>query len=127
MYEIQKDSSPAAKFHAGEFPVITSVGIVAPEKTIAQYAAVKLTANGIEPVVAIAATEAVSSTVVPAKTANENTIANIYGIAAEAATAGDQVVIYITGQFFAEAIPFPEDVEVETLTSAFRNIGIFLK
>lgn len=48
-------------------------------------------------------------------------------IAADDAAAGEEVVVYLTGEFFADAINLPDSVTVDTLTTAFRNIGIFLK
>lgn len=87
----------------------------------------KLTDSGIEPVVKVAASEAVSGTSTPAKSEYENTTAGIYGIAATAAEAAEEVVVYLTGEFFADAITLPEGVTADTLAKAFRNIGIFLK
>ena len=124
MYEIQKDQSVPVKFFAGEYPVVTAVKAVAAGKSVKQYEPVKLTDNGIEPVVKVAASEAVSGTSTPAKSEYENTTAGIYGIAAEAA---EEVVVYLTGEFFADAITLPEGVTADTLAKAFRNIGIFLK
>lgn len=57
----------------------------------------------------------------------ENTTAGIYGIAATAAEATEEIVVYLTGEFFADAITLPEGVTADTLAKAFRNIGIFLK
>lgn len=59
MYEIQKDQSVPVKFFAGEYPVVTAVKAVAAGKSVKQYEPVKLTDNGIEPVVKVAASEAV--------------------------------------------------------------------
>ena len=123
MYEIQKDQSVPVKFFAGEYPVVTAVKAVAAGKSVKQYEPVKLTDNGIEPVVKVAASEAVSGTSTPAKSEYENTTAGIYGIAA----AAEEVVVYLTGEFFADAITLPEGVTADTLAKAFRNIGIFLK
>ena len=119
MYEIQKDQSVPVKFFAGEYPVVTAVKAVAAGKSVKQYEPVKLTDNGIEPVVKVEASEAVSGTSTPAKSEYENTTAGIYGIAA--------TVVYLTGEFFADAITLPEGVTADTLAKAFRNIGIFLK
>ena len=58
MYEIQKDQSVPVKFFAGEYPVVTAVKAVAAGKSVKQYEPVKLTDNGIEPVVKVAASEA---------------------------------------------------------------------
>ena len=66
MYEIQKDQSVPVKFFAGEYPVVTAVKAVATGKSVKQYEPVKLTDNGIEPVVKVAASEAVSGTSTPA-------------------------------------------------------------
>jgi hypothetical protein len=127
MYEIQKDQSVPVKFFAGEYPVVTAVKAVAAGKSVKQYEPVKLTDNGIEPVVKVEASEAVSGTSTPAKSEYENTTAGIYGIAATAAEAAEEVVVYLTGEFFADAITLPEGVTADTLAKAFRNIGIFLK
>ena len=75
MYEIQKDQSVPVKFFAGEYPVVTAVKAVATGKSVKQYEPVKLTDNGIEPVVKVAASEAVSGTSTPAKSEYENTTA----------------------------------------------------
>ena len=94
MYEIQKDQSVPVKFFAGEYPVVTAVKAVAAGKSVKQYEPVKLTDNGIEPVVKVAASEAVSGTSTPAKSEYENTTAGIYGIAATAAEATEEIVVY---------------------------------
>ena len=75
MYEIQKDQSVPVKFFAGEYPVVTAVKAVATGKSVKQYEPVKLTDNGIEPVVKVAASEAVSGTSTPVKSEYENTTA----------------------------------------------------
>ena len=103
MYEIQKDKSVPVKFFAGEYPVVTAVKAVATGKSVKQYEPVKLTDSGIEPVVKVAESEAVSGTSTPAKSEYENTTAGIYGIAATAAQAAEEVVVYLTGEFFADA------------------------
>lgn len=126
MYEIQKDQSVPVKFFAGEYPVVTAVKAVATGKSVKQYEPVKLTDSGIEPVVKVAASEAVSGTSTPAKSEYENTTAGIYGIAATAAQAAEEVVVYLTGEFFADAITLPEGVTADTLAKAFRNISEFM-
>ena len=51
-----------------------------------------------------------------------------YGIVADSvAAADDEVVIYLTGEFFAEALVYETGVTAAGLEVAFRNIGIFLK
>ena len=97
MYEIQKAQSVPVKFFGGEYTVVTAVKAVATGKSVKQYEPVKLTDSGIEPVVKVAASEAVSGTSTPAKSEYENTTAGIYGIAATAAEAAEEVVVYLTG------------------------------
>lgn len=128
MYEIQKDQSVPVKFFAGEYPVVTAVKAVATGKSVKQYEPVKLTDNGIEPVVKVAASEAVSGTSTPAKSEYENTTAGIYGIAATAAQAAEEVVVYLTGEFFCGRYHLAggRDRPIRW-PKAFRNIGIFLK
>lgn len=49
-----------------------------------------------------------------------------YGIAAADAEDG-QVVVYLTGEFFADALVLPEGLEAETVKPLLRENGIFLK
>lgn len=62
----------------------------------------------------------------PARTAAENTTEGLYGIAAEASSGG-QVVVYVTGEFFAAALTLEENVTAALLKPAFRELGVFLK
>lgn len=127
MYEIQSDKTTPVNLFAGDYPVATAVGTVATGKSVKQHEPVKLTENGIEPVVKVNASEANSSSTIPARTEYENTTAGIYGIAAVAANAEEDIVVYLTGEFFANTLNLPEGVTIDTLKKAFRNIGIFLK
>ena len=127
MYEIQKDQTSPVNFFAGDYPVATAVREVSSGKSVKKYDPVKLVDGKVEPVVKVEASEATSGSTIPAKTEYENTTAGIYGIAAGDAGAGEDVVVYLTGEFFADAINLPDSVTAETLTTAFRNIGIFLK
>lgn len=127
MYEIQKDQTSPVNFFAGDYPVATAVREVSSGKSVKKYDPVKLVDGKVEPVVKVEASEANSGSTIPAKTEYENTTAGIYGIAATAAEAAEEVVVYLTGEFFADAITLPEGVTADTLAKAFRNIGIFLK
>ncbi len=60
-------------------------------------------------------------------TAESVTTTGLYGIAAESAAANGTVVIYLTGEFFADALQCGENVTAAALEVPFRNIGIFLK
>jgi len=56
-----------------------------------------------------------------------DTTAAIYGIVAEAAEAGEDAIVYLSGQFFADALVLAEGVTAADVEVALRNIGIFLK
>lgn len=58
-------------------------------------------------------------------TANTDTPFGI--VADDVAAADDEVVIYLTGEFFSEALELETDVTAAGLKDKFRNIGIFLK
>lgn len=51
----------------------------------------------------------------------------IYGITADSAKSGEDAVIYLTGEFFADKLVLEDGVTADDLEVAFRNIGIFLK
>lgn len=53
--------------------------------------------------------------------------AKFYGIAAEAAEAEEDVLVYLTGGFLAEGLALEEGVTVDKVEIPLRNIGIFLK
>ena len=51
----------------------------------------------------------------------------LYGITADSTESGEDVVIYLTGEFFADGLALEDDVTADDLEVPFRNIGIFLK
>lgn len=51
----------------------------------------------------------------------------IYGITADSAVAGKDAVIYLTGEFFADALVLETGVTAADVEVPLRNIGIFLK
>lgn len=55
------------------------------------------------------------------------TLTGLYGVAAEAAAADEPVVVYLTGEFFADALPLAEGVTAAAVEVPLRNLGIFLK
>ena len=112
-------------FFAGDYPVEKGIGTAG--AAIVRHEPVKLVGGEILPVVAMPATVADDTNIVPARTAEENTLAGLYGIAADAADADGEVVVYLTGDFFADALPLRSDVTADILEPAFRKIGIFLK
>ena len=51
----------------------------------------------------------------------------IYGIVADDAANDADAVVYLTGEFFADALVLPEHATAADVEVALRNIGIFLK
>lgn len=51
----------------------------------------------------------------------------LYGITTEDFKSGEDAVIYLTGEFFADRLSLEKGVTADKLEVAFRNIGIFLK
>jgi hypothetical protein len=114
-------------FHAGTYPITRETAIVKASTQIARHAPVKLEGGKLLPVTAKTATAANADNVVPAKTALENTVAGLYGIAAEGGSGGDEIAVYLTGEFLADALVYESGVLAATLKDEFRKLGIFLK
>lgn len=51
----------------------------------------------------------------------------LYGIITEDFKSGEDAVIYLTGEFFADRLALETGVTAASLEVAFRDIGIFLK
>ena len=66
--------------------------------------------------------------VTPVKNSGSGTITTgIYGITADSADAGKDAVVYLTGEFFADALELETGVKAADVEVPLRNIGIFLK
>ena len=126
MYEINTATSTPENFIAGDHPNAKEACPIKTGKTIQKFMPVKLVAGEIEPVVKVNATAVVAANAIPAKTLEENTVANLHGIAAEDGSGG-VAVVYLTGEFFADSLVLSTDVTINMLKPAFRKLGIFLK
>ncbi len=104
MYAVERDKSIAVNTFAGVFPVTTDT--LTAKKKIDKFTPVKLSGEEVEPVSAD----------------NE-----VYGLSAVSVEAGEEVVIYLTGEFFESAINMPNGTTAFGLKSNFRKLGIFLK
>lgn len=51
----------------------------------------------------------------------------LYGILAEDADTGEEGIVYLSGEFFADALVLPEHATVADVEIPLRNLGIFLK
>lgn len=107
MFEIQTASHKPDNFFAGKFPIVTDVMTVKAGVTVRARTPVVLGADGVE--------EAAAATV-----------ADVVAITA-AEPSGDEVVVYLTGEFFSQALALPDGVTVEALKPVLRNKSIFLK
>ena len=96
------------RVHAGDYPVVTDSGTVAEGEIITELTPVTLDTNG------------------KIKAATADTITSVYGLAAEDAIAGQEIVLYLTGQFFGESINVPSGSSVSDFKEPFRKLGIFL-
>lgn len=94
--------------HAGDYPVVTDSGTVAEGETIIELMPVVLGTDG------------------KIKAVTSDTVADVYGLAAENAEAGEEVVIYLTGQFFGDSIEVPAGTTAADYKAPFRKLGIFL-
>ena len=94
--------------HAGDYPVVTDSGTVADGNTILELMPVTLGTDG------------------KLSAVTTDTVANVYGIAAEAAEEGAEVVIYLTGQFFGDSLELPTGTTAADFKAPFRKLGIFL-
>lgn len=94
--------------HAGDFPVVTDSGTVAESQTIKEMMPIEIGADG------------------KVKAVTSSTINNVYGIAAEDADAGEEVVYYLTGQFFGSALTAPAGTTAAQFKAPLRKLGIYL-
>lgn len=108
MYQIERNAYLPKNLYAGDYPVVTSVEKVKAGTPVAALTVVALKSTGIE------------------KAAAGN-LTDIYGITADAADGGAEVVVFLTGEFRASEIVFPEGAELEKVKMPLRKLGIFLK
>ena len=94
--------------HAGDYPVVTDSGTVAEGETIIELMPIVLGTDG------------------KLKAVTSDTVAEVYGLAAENAEAGQEVVYYLTGQFFGDSIEVPAGTTAADFKAPFRKLCIFL-
>lgn len=96
----------------------TRIGITSATKEAAAdieaHAPVLLADGKISPIAKVDGSHALSLT-------------GLYGIAADGAASGEEAVIFLTGEFFGDALVLPEGVKVADVEVPLRNIGVFLK
>lgn len=55
------------------------------------------------------------------------TTTGLYGIVADDAEADEETVVYLTGEFFGNALVLPENATVADVEVPLRELGIFVK
>lgn len=60
------------------------------------------------------------------KVSSAEELTGLYGITLESAESEKEVVVALTGEFFADALKLEAEVTAAKLEVPFRNIGIFL-
>ena len=93
---------------AGDFPVVTDSGTMKAGESAKEFQVLCKTADGMTAVTA-------------------DTVEDIYGIAAADSDEDGNVVIYLTGEFFAETLVYPGTVTAEELKAALRKLSIFME
>ena len=111
-YEVKSGAYTPENVLAGPFPVKTDVAKVG-AAAVARLTPVKLVDGKVAPIAA--GTEAA-----PAD-------GGLYGIAADDGEKNGEVPVYLTGEFFADALNWPTGTAAEDVKTAFRALGIFLK
>ena len=108
---VEKREFTPKKFYAGEFPVVTDTRTAG--KKVAQY----------DMIMSVTDDTSGAVTLEPATTAG---IANVVGIAVNAAEADEPVVYIMTGEVFADAVNIGT-VDTAAAKAALRKLSIFLK
>ncbi len=106
MYKVETDTNKASNVFAGDFPVVTTTVVAGSD----------IKANEI---VVYKSSEFVRADDTPG--------GKPYGIAATDASAGEEVVIYLSGVFHKDAILLSDDMTIEKATIGLRLVGIYLK
>ena len=55
------------------------------------------------------------------------TTTGLYGILAEDCMSGETGIVYLSGEFFADALVLPDGITATDVEIALRNLGVFLK
>lgn len=54
-------------------------------------------------------------------------LTGLYGVTAEATKSGEDAIIYLSGEFFADALVLPAGMTAADVEVPLRNLGIYLK
>lgn len=111
-YEVKSGEYTPENVFAGPFPIKTEVAQVG-AAAIPWLTPVKLEGGKV--------------TAIAAGTETAPADGGIYGITADDGEKNGEVPVYLTGEFFADALNWPTGTKAEDVKTAFRALGIFLK
>ncbi len=111
-YEVKSGDYTPENVFAGPFPVKTEVAQVG-AAAIPRLTPVKIDGGKVAPISAGAEEAGAGS--------------GLYGITAADGEKNGEVPVYLTGEFFADALNWPTGTKAEDVKTAFRALGIFLK
>ena len=109
---VQKEVYTPENVFAGDFPVLTETAEVG-AAAIARLTPVKLDGGKVAPISAGAEEAGADS--------------GLYGIAADDGEKNGKIPVYLTGEFFADALNWPTGTKAEDVKATFRTLGICLK
>lgn len=112
MYEVKSGACNPENVFAGPFPVKTEVAQVG-AAAVARLTPVKLVDGKVA--------------AIAAGTESAPVDGGLYGITADDGAKNGEVPVYLTGEFFADALNWPTGTTAEDVKTAFRALGIFLK
>lgn len=107
----EQRSTSAEQFLAGMYPVAKDLEAVA-GAAVKEYAPVIKNAEG---------------KIIPIGSTNLSDLSGVYGIAVNAANTGDPVVVYRTGEFWADRLALEDGVTVSDIADALAKLNIYLK
>lgn len=111
----KKEYSTSPEYFIADATIPIATAVVPASAALKAHAPVKLASGKAA---AVAATDL----------SGDSAITELYGITADSVDAADDdVVVYLTGSFFADALAYEEGVDADDLKVMLRNIGIFLK
>ena len=92
---------------AGDFPVVTDSDTMKDGESAREFQVLCKTADGLTAVTA-------------------DTLADVYCIAAADSDEDGNVVYYLTGEFFTDALIYPDTVKAADLKAVMRKLSLFM-
>lgn len=104
---VQKFEMEPARFEAGVYPIAKAVKTA--KEALPKHAPVALNTEG------------------KLELLTADNVSNVFGVLPDSIRADEEGPVYLTGEFFADSLEIPGEVDEATVETALRKIGIFLK